>query len=117
MLLARCGRRCDAISMTPAIFGLSGFTLTPEEADFFKDADPVGYILFGRNCENPQQLRALTDSLRDLHGRDDVLVSIDQEGGRVARLRPPLWSAFPAGAAFGELYRLTTFSVILRNCS
>lgn len=98
--------------MTPAIFGISGPTLAPEEAAFFKDADPVGYILFGRNCENPQQLRALTDSLRDLHGRQDVLVSIDQEGGRVARLRPPLWSAFPAGAAFGDLYRQAPASAI-----
>lgn len=98
--------------MTPAIFGLSGPVLTAEEASFFKRADPVGYILFGRNCENPQQLRALTDSLRALHGRDSLLISIDQEGGRVARLRPPFWSSFPAGAAFGDLYQLAPASAI-----
>lgn len=98
--------------MTPAIFGLSGPVLTPEEISFFKEADPVGYILFGRNCESPDQLRALTDSLRSLHGRDDVLVSIDQEGGRVARLRPPLWSPFPAGAVFGDLYQIAPASAI-----
>lgn len=98
--------------MTPAIFGLSGPVLTADEARFFKQADPVGYILFGRNCENPQQLRALTDSLRELHGRDSLLISIDQEGGRVARLRPPMWSSFPAGAAFGDLYKLAPASAI-----
>lgn len=75
--------------MIPAIFGLSGPVLTPDERAFFREADPAGYILFGRNCVDPQQLRALTDDLRTIHGRDRLLVSIDQEGGRVARLRPP----------------------------
>lgn len=98
--------------MTPAIFGLSGTVLTADEKAFFKDCDPAGYILFGRNCETPQQLRALTDSLRDIHGRDHLLVSIDQEGGRVARLRPPLWSPFPAGEAFDRLYQLAPASAI-----
>ena len=64
--------------------------MTAEERAFFREADPVGYILFGRNCENPGQLRALTDELREIHGRDRLLISIDQEGGRVARLRPPM---------------------------
>lgn len=91
--------------MTPAIFGLSGPVLTEEERAFFRDAEPAGYILFGRNCQSRTQLRALTDSLRDLHGRDRLLVSIDQEGGRVARLRPPEWAGFPAGAVFDALYR------------
>ena len=63
--------------MTPAIFGMSGATLTAEERDFFREADPAGYILFGRNCETREQLRALTDSLRDLHGREHLLVCID----------------------------------------
>lgn len=98
--------------MTPAIFGLSGPILTDDERAFFKEADPAGYILFGRNCENPEQLRALTDSLRTLHGRDRLLVSIDQEGGRVARLRPPLWSPFPAGEAFDRLYQIAPASAI-----
>lgn len=98
--------------MTPAIFGIAGATLTPDEIAFFKEADPAGYILFGRNCETPDQLRALTDSLRAIHGREKLLISIDQEGGRVARLRPPLWSPFPAGEAFDALYQIAPASAI-----
>ncbi len=98
--------------MTPAIFGCSGLTLTADERAFFRDADPAGYILFGRNCESPEQLRALTDELRSLHGRDRLLISIDQEGGRVARLRPPHWSAYPASAAFDRLYDVAPASAI-----
>ena len=98
--------------MTPAIFGCSGHTLTADERAFFRDADPAGYILFGRNCDHPDQLRALTDDLRSIHGRDRLFVSIDQEGGRVARLRPPHWSAYPAGEAFDRLYSLAPASAI-----
>ena len=99
--------------MTPAIFSCSGPELTGEERDFFRDADPAGYILFGRNCIDPDQLRRLTDDLRDLHGRDDLLVSIDQEGGRVARLRPPHWSEYQAGKAFADLYDIAPASAIV----
>lgn len=98
--------------MIPAIFGLSGPQLTADELAFFRAADPAGYILFGRNCENPAQLRGLTDDLRAIHGRDRLLVSIDQEGGRVARLRPPQWSPYPAGDAFARLYDLAPASAI-----
>jgi beta-N-acetylhexosaminidase len=98
--------------MVPAIFGCSGLKLTAEERAFFRDADPAGYILFGRNCDNPEQLRALTDELRTLHGRDHLLVSIDQEGGRVARLRPPHWAAYPSGEAFDRLYQVAPASAI-----
>ncbi|MEP3420492.1 MAG: beta-N-acetylhexosaminidase [Erythrobacter sp.] len=98
--------------MIPAIFGCSGPTLTADERAFFKEADPAGYILFGRNCVDPVQLRALTDDLRDLHGRDRLLISIDQEGGRVARLRPPNWAAYPAGEAFDKLFDLAPASAI-----
>ena len=98
--------------MIPAIFGLSGPHLTADERAFFREADPAGYILFGRNCIDPQQLRALTDDLRALHGRDRLLVSIDQEGGRVARLRPPHWAAYPCGEAFAQLYDLAPASAI-----
>lgn len=98
--------------MTPAIFGLSGPHLTADERAFFRAADPAGYILFGRNCIDPEQLRALTDDLRSIHGRDRLLVSIDQEGGRVARLRPPHWSFYPAGDAFAKLYDLAPASAI-----
>ena len=98
--------------MIPAIFGLTGPALTADERAFFRDCDPAGYILFGRNCVDAAQLRALTDDLRELHGRDRLLISIDQEGGRVARLRPPCWAPYPAGAAFDRLYRLAPASAI-----
>ena len=98
--------------MTPAIFGLSGPTLTADERAFFREADPVGYILFARNCETQDQLRALTDSLRAIHGRDQLLISIDQEGGRVVRMKPPEWSRYPAGEAFDQLYRIAPASAI-----
>ncbi len=98
--------------MTPAIFGLSGTQLTAEERAFFREADPAGYILFGRNCEMPEQLRALTNSLREIHGRDRLFICIDQEGGRVARLRPPHWAGFPASAVFDALYDIAPASAI-----
>lgn len=98
--------------MTPAIFGIAGPELTADERAFFADAKPVGYILFKRNCVDRAQMRALTDSLRTLEGRDDVPILIDQEGGRVARMQPPEWPAFPAGAAFGALYDRAPVSAI-----
>jgi beta-N-acetylhexosaminidase len=98
--------------MIPAIFGLSGPHLTADERAFFREADPAGYILFGRNCVDPEQLRALTDDLRSIHGRERLLVSIDQEGGRVARLRPPHWSFYPSGEAFAKLYDIAPASAI-----
>lgn len=98
--------------MVPAIFGLSGPALSADERAFFRDCDPAGYILFGRNCESREQLRALTDDLRAIHGRDRLLVSIDQEGGRVARMKPPEWLAFPPGEAFDRLYDLAPASAI-----
>ena len=98
--------------MIPAIFGLSGLTLSADERAFFVDAAPAGYILFGRNVADHDQLRALTDSLRDLSGRDDVAILIDQEGGPVARMKPPEWPAFPAGPAFDALYEVAPMSAI-----
>ncbi len=89
--------------MLPVIFGLSGPCLTVDEQSFFKEGNPAGYILFARNVENPQQLRALTDSLRDLAGRDDLPILIDQEGGRIARLGPSHWRAWPAAATLAGL--------------
>jgi len=71
------------------ILGCAGTELSRDEAAFFADADPVGFILFARNCENAAQIRALCDSLRDAVSRDAPIL-IDQEGGRVQRLRPPL---------------------------
>jgi beta-N-acetylhexosaminidase len=98
--------------MKPAIFGVSATVLTEDERRLFKDADPAGYILFKRNVENRAQLRALTDSLRELSGRDDLPILIDQEGGRVTRLPSPEWSSFPAGAAFDALYDASAMSAI-----
>jgi beta-N-acetylhexosaminidase len=98
--------------VTAAIFGLSGPVMTADEAAFFKDADPAGYIIFKRNVVDREQLRALTDSLRELHGRDDVPILIDQEGGRVQRMGSPEWPAFPAGAAFDALYEVAPMSAI-----
>lgn len=98
--------------MVPAIFGLSGLTLTDSERDFFRDADPAGYILFGRNVQDRAQVRALTDELRAIHGRDRLLISIDQEGGRVARMKPPHWLAFPPGDVFARLWDVAPASAI-----
>jgi beta-N-acetylhexosaminidase len=98
--------------MLAAIASLEGPALTPAEAALFRAADPAGYILFRRNIEDREQLRALTDSLRMLHGRDELPILIDQEGGRVARMRPPVWPAFPANAAFDRLYQRAPASAI-----
>ncbi|HWW57704.1 MAG TPA: beta-N-acetylhexosaminidase [Sphingopyxis sp.] len=98
--------------MIPAVFGLSGLTLTGDERAFFRDSDPAGYILFGRNIENREQLRRLTDELRSLDGRDNLPILIDQEGGRVARMKSPEWPAFPSGAAFDALYERAPASAI-----
>ena len=77
-------------------------------------ANPIrlGYILFARNVESRMQLRALTDDLRAIHGRDRLLVCIDQEGGRVARMKPPEWLAFPPGEMFDRLYDVSPVSAI-----
>lgn len=98
--------------MKPVIFGLSGETLTADERAFFGEAQPAGYILFRRNITDKAQLRALTDDLRALHGRDDLLVMIDQEGGRVARMQAPVWPSFPPGAVFDRLYDIAPSSAI-----
>ena len=90
--------------MTPAIFGLAGTMLSADERDFFKESEPFGFILFGRNVEQRSQLRALTDDLRSLTGRDQLPILIDQEGGRVARMQAPEWLAYPPAAVFEALY-------------
>ena len=73
-----------------AIFGCAGATLGRDEAAFFRDYDPFGFIVFARNIETPDQLSSLTTALRDCVGRDAPIL-IDQEGGRVQRLRAPHW--------------------------
>ncbi|UIJ47011.1 beta-N-acetylhexosaminidase [Sphingomonas cannabina] len=98
--------------MKPVIYGLSGPSLTADERAFFAAAEPAGYILFKRNTVDRAQVRALTDELRSLAGRDDLPILIDQEGGRVARMGPPEWPAFPAAAAFDALYDTAPMSAI-----
>ncbi|WP_376100370.1 beta-N-acetylhexosaminidase [Roseomonas sp. CCTCC AB2023176] len=78
---------------------MSGPTLTAEEATLLRDARPVGVILFRRNVTDPAQVTALTAAIRDVLGADAPIL-VDQEGGRVARLRPPHWPSYPAAAAF-----------------
>jgi beta-N-acetylhexosaminidase len=98
--------------MIPAIFGLSGLTLTDDERVFFRDSGPAGYILFGRNIADREQLRRLTDDLRTIDGRADLPILIDQEGGRVARMKSPEWPDFPSGATFDALYERAPASAI-----
>lgn len=98
--------------MKPVIFGIAGESLSAEERAFFAEAEPAGYILFKRNCVTRNQLRALTDELRVLHGRDDLLIMIDQEGGRVARMLPPEWPVFPAMQVFDRLYDIAPSSAL-----
>ncbi len=86
----------------PIIFGIKGLKLTDEELSFFKEAKPFGYILFARNIESKEQVSALTKSLRDLNGEENTPILIDQEGGRVARLRPPLVEKYPPAKHFGD---------------
>jgi len=98
--------------MQAAIYGLAGERLSADERSFFHDADPAGYILFRRNCVDREQLRAFTDDLRAIHGRASLPILIDQEGGRVARLQPPIWPRFPAAQRFAELYARAPISAI-----
>lgn len=85
------------------VFGCAGPALSDAERRFFAEADPLGFILFGRNVETPAQVAALVAALRDVVGRADAPVLIDQEGGRVRRLKPPHWRAFPPAATIGAL--------------
>jgi len=79
-----------------AIYGCAGPVLSAAERDFFRDVRPWGFILFGRNIENADQIRALVAALRETVEDGAAPILIDQEGGRVARLKPPLWAERPA---------------------
>jgi beta-N-acetylhexosaminidase len=98
--------------MQASIYGLEGLELSDSERSFFFDAEPAGFILFRRNCESREQVLRLTDSLRELSGRPDLPILIDQEGGRVARMRPPEWPAFPAAERFALLWDTAPSSAI-----
>lgn len=90
-------------NISAAIFGVSGTSLTSEEISFFSRVKPFGYILFARNCESPEQIKALVRELKKISGRDNLPILIDQEGGRVARLKPPHFPVFPPAGKFAEL--------------
>ena len=85
------------------ILSVSGLVLTPEEKILLADIQPWGVILMGRSCGSPDQVRALVDEIWLAMARP-CLIFIDQEGGRVARLKAPAWPVFPAAGRFGELY-------------
>jgi beta-N-acetylhexosaminidase len=106
--------------LTPSaiICGFRGQSLSSWEESFFSELNPWGYILFQRNCRTPTQIRRLTDSLRELSGRSDLPILIDQEGGRVQRLRPPRWREANAAADFESLYeqsKLTAREALFLN--
>lgn len=86
-----------------AIYGCLGLTLTEAEKRFFGESDPWGFIIFARNIDNPDQVRALADEFRAVVGWNAPIL-IDQEGGRVARLRPPHWRSYPPGRRYGDIY-------------
>ena len=86
------------------ISGCAGETLSDDEWRFFQDVRPAGLILFARNIRTPEQVKALIAKFHDAVGRDDLLILVDQEGGRVQRLKPPHWRQLPSGAAFGLRY-------------
>lgn len=88
-----------------AIYGCAGTSLSAAEQDFFRQTQPWGFILFARNINSPAQVRALVEELRSTVGDVAAPVLIDQEGGRVARLKPPHWGVRPPAAVFGALYR------------
>ena len=90
------------MSSRALILGCAGRSLAPEEAAFFRDARPWGFILFKRNIGTPDEVRALTAALRACVGRSDAPILIDQEGGRVQRMGPPHWPAYPAGRAYAR---------------
>lgn len=92
-------------SLRAFICGCRGTTLRRGERAFFREARPCGLILFKRNCQTPEQIRSLVDSFRDAVGSSQAFVLIDQEGGRVQRVGPPQWRAYPPAHAFAALYR------------
>jgi beta-N-acetylhexosaminidase len=85
------------------IFGCQTYDVSDQERAFFRETDPVGFILFERNCQSPDQVRRLCAALRDSVGRADAPILIDQEGGRVRRLKPPHWRIAQSAKTFADL--------------
>lgn len=90
-------------TLSAAIYDSEGTTLTADEKAFFREVNPFGFILFARHCESPEGVMRLVDELKSFTGRDRLPVLIDQEGGRVARLKPPHWPKYPPAWAFATL--------------
>lgn len=86
------------MTIASAIFGCLSTRLSAEEKAFFRELNPYGFILFARNCESPDQIRALIEDFYSVTDRYRLPILIDQEGGRVARLKPPHWPEFPTAA-------------------
>ncbi len=106
--------------MLPIIFGCRSTRLNASEREFFQQVNPAGFILFARNIDNPQQVKALTAELRAVSEagkpREHTAILIDQEGGVVQRLRPPNWRGFPSAKSFGELWQRQGASIATRTC-
>ncbi|MDD3029348.1 MAG: beta-N-acetylhexosaminidase [Alphaproteobacteria bacterium] len=114
----------DGKEKKPVLFGCEGTKINPVERALFRNARPFGFILFKRNCEDPEQVRSLIAELRQAADHDDVQFAIDQEGGRVSRLQPPHWPAYPPARTFGLMYEkdpdwgmeaITLYSRIVAN--
>ncbi len=91
------------MNLSAAIYDTAGTTLTADEKAFFKDVNPFGYILFARHCPDPETVKRLVGELKDLSGRNRLPILIDQEGGRVARLKPPHWYKYPPAGTFAKM--------------
>jgi beta-N-acetylhexosaminidase len=102
MARAIASGRVAANKVRACILGIAGTVLTADERRFFSDVQPLGFILFRRNIETPEQVKALVAALKSLVAHD-ALILIDQEGGRVRRLRPPHWPDYPAAARYAEV--------------
>lgn len=93
------------MSIKALIAGCAGPELNEDEVQLFKNERPWGFILFARNIESPEQVQALTAHMRECVGRSDAPILIDEEGGRVQRLRPPHWCSNPPGRILGEVFQ------------
>lgn len=96
-------KRSNTMPPKAAIFGCSGKTLLPEEKAFFSQHNPLGFILFSRNIEGKDQVKALVKEMKECVQREDVPILIDQEGGRVARLKKPVFRGAPPAGSFAAL--------------
>src|SRR5690606_19396604 len=85
---------------------VEGTELSNWEKGFFREADPYGFILFARNVTDQKQVKALNNQLREVVGNINVPIFVDQEGGRVMRLKPPHWRKIPAAGVFGQLFEM-----------